>query len=41
MIQRTLSTKPNPPAAGKAGIARQLTIQHHWPGLPDPERSAL
>ena len=29
------------PAAGKAGIARLLTIEHRWPGLPEPERSAV
>jgi hypothetical protein len=28
----------NKPAAGKAGIATQLAIGHHWPGLPEPER---
>ena len=33
--QRSL---PNHPAAGKAGIAPQLTIGSHWPGLPEPER---
>jgi hypothetical protein len=26
---------PNDPAAGKAGIARLLTIEHHYPGLPE------
>jgi hypothetical protein len=31
----------NKPAAGKAGIASRLTIQPHWPGLPDPERWGL
>src|SRR5947199_4936916 len=31
----------NQPAAGKAGIARQLTIEHHWPGLPEPGRRPL
>ena len=25
-------------AAGDAGIASQLTIGHHWPGVPEPER---
>jgi hypothetical protein len=30
----------NKPAAGKAGIASRLTIKYHWPGLPEPERSA-
>ena len=25
---------PNQPAAGKAGLAFLLTIEHHWPGLP-------
>lgn len=29
----------NKPAAGSAGIASQLTIGHHWPGVPEPERS--
>jgi hypothetical protein len=29
----------NKPAAGNAGIASQLTIGHHWPGVPEPERS--
>ena len=30
----------NKPAAGNAGIASQLTIEHHRPGVPEPERSA-
>jgi len=30
----------NKPAAGNAGIAPQLAIEHHWPGLPEPGRSA-
>ena len=30
--------KANKPAAGNAGIASQLTIGHHWPGVPEPER---
>ena len=29
---------PNKPAAGNAGIASQLTIEYHWPGVPEPER---
>jgi hypothetical protein len=29
----------NKPAAPNAGIASQLTIEHHWPGVPEPERS--
>jgi hypothetical protein len=29
---------PNKPAAGNAGIARQLTIEHYWPGVGEPER---
>lgn len=29
---------PNQPAAGKAGIARLLAIEHHCPGLPEPDR---
>jgi hypothetical protein len=28
------------PAAGEAGIARLLTIEHHPPGVPEPERWA-
>src|SRR4051794_24609961 len=32
--------RPNEPAAGKAGIARLLAVEHHCPGLPEPERSA-
>jgi hypothetical protein len=31
-------TMLNQPAAGNAGIASQLTIGHHWPGVPEPER---
>jgi hypothetical protein len=31
-------TRSNQPAAGKAGIARLLTIEHRWPGLPEPGR---
>ena len=30
----------NKPAAGSAGIASQLTLEHLWPGVPEPERSA-
>lgn len=30
---------PNKPAAPTAGIASQLTIGHHWPGVGEPERS--
>ena len=30
----------NHPAAGKAGIVSLLAIGHHWPGLPEPARSA-
>lgn len=29
---------PNHPAAGKAGIASWLAIEHHCPGLPEPAR---
>jgi hypothetical protein len=32
------TSRPNHPASGKAGIASPLTIGHHCPGLPDPER---
>jgi len=40
MIQdpNVLKTRANKPAAGKAGITRLLTIGHHCPGLPEPER---
>ena len=30
--------RANKPAAGNAGVAPQLTIEHHWPGVPEPER---
>jgi hypothetical protein len=26
---------PNKAAAGNAGIASQLAIGHHWPGVPE------
>jgi len=29
---------PNKPAAPNAGIASQLTIGPHWPGVGEPER---
>jgi hypothetical protein len=29
----------NKPAAGNAGWTLQLTIGHHRPGVPEPERS--
>ena len=28
----------NKPAAGNAGIASQLAIGCHWPGVPEPGR---
>jgi hypothetical protein len=28
----------NKPAAGNAGIASRLTIERHWPDVPEPER---
>jgi len=31
-------SRPNHPAAGKAGIASRLAIEHHCPGLPEPGR---
>jgi hypothetical protein len=31
----------NKPAAPNAGIAPQLTIEHHWPGVGEPERWAI
>lgn len=30
--------EPNKPAAPNAGIALQLTIERHWPGVGEPER---
>jgi hypothetical protein len=33
-----LKAEANKPAAGNAGIAPQLTIGHHWPGVPESER---
>jgi len=33
-----MTTSPNHPAAGKAGIARLLAIEHHYSGLPDADR---
>jgi len=30
--------EPNHPAAGKAGIASRLTIEHYRPGVPEPGR---
>ena len=30
--------RPNQAAASNAGIASQLTIGDHWPGLPEPGR---
>ena len=32
--------RPNEPAAPNAGIASRLPIEHHWPGVGDPERWA-
>ena len=34
-LRNSLSNKP---AAGNAGIASQVTIGHHRPGVPEPER---
>jgi len=28
----------NKPAAGNAGIASRLAIEHQWPGVPETER---
>jgi len=36
----TRSSRANQPAAGKAGLAFQLTVEGHCPGLPEPERLA-
>jgi hypothetical protein len=38
MITETERKTPNKPAAGNAGLASRLTVTHHWPGVPDPER---
>jgi hypothetical protein len=32
--------KPGPYPAGKAGIARRLRSEQHYPGLPEPGRWA-
>jgi hypothetical protein len=37
---RGSSRGANQPAAGKAGIARPLAIEHYCPGLPEPARWA-
>jgi len=40
-FRRIVATEDaNKPAAGNAGIASRLAIEHHWPGVPDPERSS-
>jgi hypothetical protein len=31
-------TWANKPAAGNAGIASRLAIEHNWPGVGEPER---
>jgi len=31
---------PNQAAAAKAETALRFQIEHHWPGLPEPHRSA-
>jgi hypothetical protein len=33
-----MTVMPNKPVAGHAGMASRLTIGHHWPGVPEPER---
>jgi hypothetical protein len=38
--RRYRQPSPNHPAAGKAGMARQLAIGQHCPGLPEPGRWA-
>ena len=38
MIQRTLKTKPNNSAAGKAALASRFAVEYHWRGLPEPNR---
>jgi hypothetical protein len=40
-IKEVLNTKKketNKPAPGNAGVAPRLTNDHHWPGVPEPER---
>ena len=37
---KTILDAPNQPAAPNAGIASQLTIEHHWPGVGEPGRWA-
>ena len=35
-----MKPKSNKPAAPNAGIASQLIIEYHWPGVGEPERSS-
>ena len=37
-FEKVSNKAPNKPAPGKAGIASLLTVAHHCPGLPEPER---
>ena len=37
-LRRMEPKEPNKPAAGNAGIASQLAIETHWPGVPESER---
>ncbi len=34
------ASPPNQQAPGNAGIASRFVFGHHWPGVPEPERSA-
>lgn len=34
-------TAPNPAAPSNAGNASRLTIEHRWPGMPEPGRWAF
>ena len=40
LIVRDSTRRPNKPAAGNAGLAPWLAIQHLWSGVPEPERWA-
>ncbi len=33
-----MKPKSNKPAAPNVGIASQLIIEYHWPGVGEPER---
>ncbi len=38
LLDKIKKESSNKPDAGNAGIAPQLAIERHWPGVPEPER---